>query len=150
MKTLSPYHPRSAILARLVHCLAVAMLVATATVHGQTSDQQDTLSPPSLGQHTKGTPSIDETTTTKPGKDTAAATQRADEKVEEQSDNSVFGTTTIKESKRESGQIYLIELEHSTGSKQYIEETDSDGKIESTSNDIEETPNLPKWKIGSW
>jgi hypothetical protein len=31
-----------------------------------------------------------------------------------------------------------------------MEETGSDGKIESTNNDIEETPNLPKWKLGSW
>ncbi|MFT5573119.1 MAG: hypothetical protein ACI9FR_002052 [Cryomorphaceae bacterium] len=99
--------------------------------------------PPSFGEETKGTPAINEITSTSiqveadNGPNTSAATP-------------LFGTSHVTESRRENGQRYLIELEHSTGSKQYIEELDSDGKIESTSNDIEETPNLPKWKLGSW
>ncbi|MFT4634464.1 MAG: hypothetical protein ACI9OI_000250, partial [Chitinophagales bacterium] len=63
---------------------------------------------------------------------------------------SLLGTSTIIESRRESGQIYSIELQHSNAPTQYIQETDSDGNIEFESNDLEETPNLPKWKIGSW
>ena len=62
----------------------------------------------------------------------------------------LLGTTRISERRHENGRIYRIELEHSSGSKQVIEEFDSDGKIQSTSNDIEETPNLPKWRLGSW
>ena len=99
--------------------------------------------PPSLGEDTKGEPAVDERTPL--GSDDVSD---QDQKVSVS--DSLLGTAKIKESKRENGQRYLIELEHSTGSKQYIEENDSDGKIESTSNDIEETPNLPKWKLGSW
>lgn len=109
------------------------------------------LAPPTMGEETKGTPAQIE------DQGGQLQTVKAEEVTvadnEEEQKKSVFsalGTTKITESKRESGQVYRIELEHSGGSKQYIEETDSDGKIQSTSNDIEETPNLPKWKIGSW
>jgi hypothetical protein len=109
--------------------------------------------PPELGQETKGTPAVDETAidATSSINNRESATKTGEKKAEKGAaiDN-LLGTTTVKESRRESGQRYLIELDHSSGAKQYIEETDSDGKIESTSNDIEETPNLPKWKIGSW
>lgn len=129
----------------LLFVLASMLFAAT------TSAQQ---APPQLGQETKGTPAVDEN----------AAVDKADPKVDMPKINdtekgeaaktsgidSLLGEAKVKESKRENGQVYLIELEHSSGTKQYIEETDSDGKIESTSNDIEETPNLPKWKIGSW
>lgn len=104
--------------------------------------------PPSLGEETKGTPAYDENapldTITSDDQDKNEARN------EDSVADSLFGTAQVTESRRENGQRYLIELEHSTGSKQYIEENDSDGKIESTSNDIEETPNLPKWKLGSW
>ena len=104
--------------------------------------------PPSLGEETKGTPAYDESA---PLDTVASDDQEPNEQRDEDSvADSVFGTAQVTESRRENGQRYLIELEHSTGSKQYIEEIDSDGKIESTSNDIEETPNLPKWKLGSW
>lgn len=100
--------------------------------------------PPGLGEETKGEPAYDETEPLAKQSESAQDTQQPSVT------DSVFGTAQVTESRRENGQRYLIELEHSTGSKQYIEETDSDGKIESTSNDIEETPNLPKWKLGSW
>jgi len=108
--------------------------------------------PPELGQETKGTPAVEETNAAQDQIEVQETTQ-AEASAEEQPTSgidSLLGKAEITESKRESGQIYLIELEHSSGSKQYIEEIDSDGKIESTSNDIEETPNLPKWKLGSW
>lgn len=99
--------------------------------------------PPSMGEETKGAPAVDE-------RAPIASSDKTDKAKPKSVSDSVLGTAKVKESKRENGQRYLIELEHSTGAKQYIEEIDSDGKIESTSNDIEETPNLPKWKIGSW
>lgn len=108
-------------------------------------------SPPELGQETKGKPAVDETVSS--SKVEAPAAQKPAAAAESESEariDSILGKAKVTESKRENGQLYLIELEHSSGAKQYIEETDSDGKIESTSNDIEETPNLPKWKIGSW
>lgn len=101
---------------------------------------QSTAAPPALGQETKGEPALPEQTTDSddPQEQAASGPLRA------------LGKTRITESRRDSGQVYEIQLHHSMGSKQYIEEHDSDGKIESTNNDIEETPNLPKWKIGSW
>lgn len=99
------------------------------------------IAPPGLGEETKGTPAVPET---------VADDVDDAEQVEASGPLGALGTTRVTESKRESGQVYLIEVEHSLGGKQYIEEFDSDGKIESTDNDIEETPNLPKWKLGSW
>lgn len=105
---------------------------------------QSAIEPPSIGQETKGTPAITET-----NNNHKAVVPSADT-VEDDKNQSLFGKAKVTELRRENGQVYLIELEHSSGSKQYIQENDSDGKIESTSNDIEETPNLPKWKLGSW
>lgn len=138
-KTLSP---NTSLLNRSLLVLLV-LLLNTPVSYAQESG---TLAPPELGQETKGTPAIEESAAVE------AITRKKEEsaEAEEETSNSIFGNATVTESKRESGQVYLIELEHSAGSKQYIEETDSDGKIESTSNDIEETPNLPKWKLGSW
>lgn len=124
--------------------IGIALLLVFAS--GVASAQ--TLSPPDLGDETKGTPAIDEKTRAEQAITREAAP--AEEEAVAESDGGALGIATVTESRRESGQLYLIELEHSLGSKQYIEETDSDGKIESTSNDIEETPNLPKWKLGSW
>jgi hypothetical protein len=105
-----------------------------------------TAPPPNLGEETKGKPAIAETndvqqSTKQESNDTA---QAVDANV------SRFGTATVTESRRESGQVYRIELEHSAGAKQIIEENDSDGSIESTKTDIDDTPNLPKWTLGSW
>ena len=112
--------------------------------------QQETIAPPAMGEETKGTPAIPEgeAQTVEPTVDNDTPEQSTQNT--SNSPLSALGTATITESKRENGQVYRIELEHSLGGKQYIEENDSDGKIQSTSNDIEETPNLPKWKIGSW
>lgn len=130
---------------RTLFCLAVVGLLNIAS-HSTVSADDSAIAPPALGEETKGTPAIPEGSPYKP--EISSETEQADE--DEVVSNSPFGRAKITESRRESGQVYLIELEHSFGSKQYIEETDSDGKIESTSNDIEETPNLPKWKLGSW
>ena len=107
---------------------------------------QEVISPPELGQETKGQPAVSVESPEQAQTPTLPEIESTDET---KADN-ILGNTKITELKRESGQVYMIELEHSSGSKQYIQETDSDGKIESTSNDIEETPNLPKWKLGSW
>lgn len=101
---------------------------------------QDATLPPKLGEETKGKPAVDETA------------QLPEEAKQQQpaKKETLLGKTKITESRRESGQLYLIEIESATGAKQYIEEFDSNGIIESTPSDIEETPNLPKWKISSW
>lgn len=119
--------------------------VAVSALAALAAHAQGAIAPPAIGQETKGTPAVIESPAATTPKAQPEATHN-----DKATANRLFGTAKITESRRESGQLYLIELEHSSGAKQYIEETDSDGKIESTSNDIEETPNLPKWKIGSW
>jgi len=124
--------------------MATAVLVIGSPAHAQSG-------PPTIGQETKGTPAYDEEAPLPETTQTAPADQVETQEPEDQTGPlSILGSTKITESRRENGQIYEVELEHSSGSKQYIQETDSDGKIESKSNDLEETPNLPKWKLGSW
>lgn len=125
---------------RLSALLGIMLGVASA---GELYAQQ-TPPPPNMGEDTKGTPAYDEERPLPADEATKTETTKTDR------EPSFFGTTKVTESRRENGQVYLIELEHSSGSKQYIEELDSDGNIESKNNDIEQTPNLPKWKIGSW
>jgi hypothetical protein len=121
--------------------LCAALFVGVS--HAQTAP------PPALGEDTKGTPAIEEPATeTKTV--SSKATSNAKDKKHEGKKTTALGASTAVESRRENGQIYSIELQHSNAPTQYIEETDSDGNIESQSNDLEETPNLPKWKIGSW
>ena len=134
----------------------VSFLVLGILVLSTGAIAQSVIAPPTLGQETKGAPAVAEvpaadSAISDKDKDTADASSNNPEQANQAKGiDSLLGSATITELKRESGQRYLIELKHSAGSKQYIEETDSDGKIESTSNDIEETPNLAKWKIGSW
>ncbi len=124
--------------------------------------------PPTLDEETKGEAAIPETLTPpdieiptnepiategEPQENISADSQAA--QTEDQTDpatgiNRILGDATITESRRENGQRYLIELEHSSGSKQYIEDNDSDGKIQATDNDLESEPNLPKWRLGRW
>jgi len=122
-----------------------SFLLAGFAAHAEEAIDSQVIAPPALGEETKGTPVALELNSVSTEGETSA-----DDSTEQETVKSLFGKSKITESKRENGQVYLIELEHSSGSKQYIEENDSDGKIQSTSNDIEETPNLPKWKLGSW
>ena len=121
-----------------------AMIISSALFISAASAQ--TAPPPALGEETKGAPAIEETVS---ATEEEASNTAADSETQTQ-DASAFGTSTVVESRRASGQVYSIELQHSNAPTQYIEETDSDGNIEYKSNDLEETPNLPKWKIGSW
>ena len=113
-----------------------------------------TAPPPNLGDETKGAPAIEESTPqteapTNPNPNVGGALELEENEVGGQT-TSVFGNSTVIESRRESGQVYSIELQHSNAPPQYIEETGSDGNIEFEANDIEKNPNLPKWKLGSW
>lgn len=108
---------------------------------------QDVIAPPSLGQKTQGEPANVSLST--------ESTQNSDEPTpttnEPDNDStSLLGTTQISELRRENGQVYRIKLEHSSGSKQYLDADPADGKINTKSRDIEETPNLAKWRLGSW
>ncbi len=129
--------------------IAKAVLVLSSALIFSSSHAQ-TAPPPSLGEETKGAPAIAETpSTSESATDNTAATSGSADDAESQS-ASAFGNATVVESRRENGQVYLIELQHANTPTQYIEENDSDGNIEFESTDLEETPNLPKWKLGSW
>ena len=112
---------------------------------------QDVISPPSLGQQTQGeavaeSPASAPSTISPKPNDTAQIIDDKPQGVASQ----LLGTTQISELRRENGRVYRIELEHSSGSKQTIDEFSSDGKFESTDNDIEDAPSLAKWTLGSW
>ncbi len=124
--------------------LAAVLFAAAALLTGTAVAQ--TAPPPNFGEETKGEPAIEESVETN---STDASTSEANEGDEEEIEGGISRATVV-ESRRESGQVYSIELQHSKAPNQYIEETDSDGNIEYQSNDLEETPNLPKWKVGSW
>lgn len=127
---------------------AISLALLSCFSFGSASLAQ-TAPPPNIGEDTKGEPAIIEQpadVATNPSKDQSTAKNKA----ANTTNNGPLGSATIKESRRENGQVYRIELKHSSGAKQIIEENDSDGSIESTSNDIDDTPNLPKWKLGSW
>jgi hypothetical protein len=100
---------------------------------------QDAAAPPSLGTNTKGKPAVAETA--------PAAKQTAKPEASE----TLVPSAKATEYRYSSGQVYRIELDNTVGGKQYIEETDSDGQLLGNKNsDLEETTNLPKWKLGSW
>ena len=150
-KIISLETPRKLSVPSLTKLLLVSgsLLLSAASL----AQQGQTTAPPQLGQETKGIPAVAEDgqsdSASKQAKTTGKAQQTA-AKGERKGLDNLLGKAEITESRRESGQLYRVELKHSAGSTQFIEETDSDGKIESTNNDIEETPNLPKWKLGSW
>jgi len=108
---------------------------------------QDTIAPPSLGQDTKGTPAFDEKAPLPVSK---AQTEANKAESEAETEQDILGTASITESRRENGQVYEVEIDHSLGGKQYFEKNDSDGSLETTPADLEDTPNLPKWKLGTW
>ena len=123
---------------RITHCIVIAAMTHFCAFYSITAAQQ---TPPGLDEETAGEPA-----------------EVIIEKQTEQSENaqestrlpSLLGESEVTELRRQSGQVYRIELKHASGSRQVVEETDSDGVIETTPNDLEETPNLPKWRIGSW
>ena len=75
-----------------------------------------TAPPPTLGQDTKGVPAIEETATkTSNTSENKASVAENQDSASKQNSTSLLGSATIKESRRENGQVYLIELEHSSG-----------------------------------
>jgi len=109
--------------------------------------------PPGLGEETKGTPAIlgDEESAKPINEDTASITIKSSDPQEQKSiaDN-LLGTAKVKELRRENGQLYRIELEHSSGSKQVLEDSDSDGNFGDDDNSLGNVPKVAKWRIGSW
>ncbi len=134
---------------RLLIQLGSLVLLTTASISFALAQ---TAPPPSFGEQTKGEPAIEEQgpdATQADEQTTAQAEDEAPDNTDSQS-NGILGQATITESRRENGQVYLIEMEHSSGSTLFLEENDSDGKIDTTDNDLESEPNIPKWRLGRW
>ena len=102
--------------------VAISLVSAFSLAHAQTAP------PPELGEATKGRPAIAETPAVKPH---ASQTEDSNTQAKSQS-KTVFSNATVTEHKRENGQVYLIEIDHPLGGKQYLYENDSDGKIGSS------------------
>ena len=57
---------------------------------------------------------------------------------------------TITEYSR-GGKVFLMTVKPRVGPTQYWDDPDGDGQFQrSTSDDIDESPNLPKWRLGGW
>lgn len=126
--------------------LAIALLCINSSAFAQ--DAQSTIAPPSLGQETKGTPAYEERAPLP--KKTIQAKKAKELPSEKEAEQDILGTASITESRRENGQVYEVEIDHSLGGKQYFEKNGSDDSLETTPQDLEDTPNLPKWKLGTW
>ena len=128
----------------------IKQIVATISLVGTISlAHAQTPPPPELGEATKGTPAIAETPATTP----QSADSQANNAQTKDENKSVFSNAKVIEHKRENGQVYLIEIDHPLGAKQYLYENDSDGKIGSSiesSESYESLTEIPKWKLGSW
>lgn len=128
---------------------AAITLASALLLMSHASVAQESLSPPSLGDETKGIPAVAETEPLPV--EAAEKTTAAQPATKPDEDYGPLGQATITESRRESGQVYRVELEHSLGgAKQVLEENDSDGQLETRSSGLEEEVNIPKWTIGSW
>lgn len=144
-------NPHEEAVMKSLHSNALMMFALLSFCFGINPVSAQTAPPPSFGQETKGKPAIPEgkrITSEDKNIESLSAKEQAD--ASNSLSTNLLGKATITESRRESGQVYRIELEHSSGSKQYIEENDSDGELDSDGMDFDDTPNLPKWKLGSW
>lgn len=124
--------------------LSIFIITLPSTTNSQTAP------PPSIGQETKGKPAIAEINNESTSSVETIKSKNDNEGKPATISDSLLGTAKIIESRRESGQIYRIEFEHSFGSKQIIEENDSDGQLASDDNGLDDTPTLSKWRLGSW
>ena len=144
-------NPHEDAVMKSLHSNALMMFAVLSLCFGINTVSAQTAPPPTFGQETKGKPAIPEikkTNSKEKAMESLSAKEQAD--ASDSLTTNLLGKATIRESRRESGQVYRIELEHSSGSKQYIEENDSDGELDSDGMDFDDTPNLPKWKLGSW
>ncbi len=137
---------------RLAQLVTIAsMLTLSALAQTETDADFDVAQPPTVERSVNENGETEQPTAAPAAvqsRESAAATTASSS--DKADDGRFFGTTKITEHKRENGQVYSIELEHSSGSKQYIEDTDADGLSDSRTKDIDSHPNIAKWRIGSW
>ena len=130
-----------------------ALLVAASPATLAQSDDFDVSAPPKVTA-TKAyeLPATSETSNVSPQTTNSGDAKASSSEVAQPTSgaDSLFGKAKITELKRENGQTYSIEIQHSQGAKQYIEDSDADGLTDGKTKDIDETPNIAKWRIGSW
>ena len=134
--------------------LTVISLAISAILFSVANDSvAQTAPPPTLGEETKGQPAINERQQLEPKSQTQSTNTTSNSSPKDTNlgiADSLLGTAKITESRRESGQVYRIELEHSSGSTQVLEENDSDGRLSSDNKGLEDAPKITKWRLGSW
>ena len=153
MKTISRRMTSQLSNSQLSASQLLAIIVVSILFISNQSSVAQVAPPPGLGETTKGTPAIldDKKSTTPDDQHNPSSTNKPSESQEQKSiaDN-LLGTAKVKELRRENGQIYRIELEHSSGSKQVLEDSDSDGNFGDDDNSLGNAPKVAKWRIGSW
>ena len=113
--------------------LSLSLLYA---VHLQAQDEAP--APPAVGEATAGTPAAlpSEAAADEDGDDPAGITEVT-----------VAGGTETQFRRR--GYIYGLRMEPRGGATQYMTD-DGDGQLQTRENGLEDTTNLPKWRIGKW
>ena len=131
----------------------LAIIVVSILFISNQSSVAQVAPPPGLGEETKGTPAIldNQKSTTPVNQDrSSSANKPGDSKEQKSFADNLLGTAKVTELRRENGQLYRIELEHSSGSKQVLEDNDSDGNFGDDDNSLGNAPKVAKWRIGSW
>ena len=130
----------------------VLLLLALLTPLSAVQANDDPLAPPQVNQ--QGETLVPQPSSERLNAQTAQ-TEEADraQATTVQSNSAVdnlLGTTRVTEIRRDNGTPFLIELEHSSGTKQYIQDNDADGLSGSAAQDIEKPAAISSWQIGSW
>ncbi|MEO0367193.1 MAG: hypothetical protein AAF197_00250 [Pseudomonadota bacterium] len=139
----------------VIGCTISVCATMTASLFAQNNDNFEIANPPTISAERQDVaPATPNESDDNPAARTVSANDyqtggAGDEEPSAAADR-LFGTATVTEAKRENGQVYSIEIDHSLGGKQYIEENDADGLSNSKTKDIEDAPNIAKWRIGSW
>ena len=133
---------------------AFVIAIYTATASNAAYAQNDDIAQPPTVERTAGSSVQAASQTTSATQSTPETLQESQKPKEEAATNTganrLFGKTKITERKHENGLVYSIELEHSSGAKQYIEDNDADGLNDTSTNNIDDNPSIAKWRLGSW
>jgi hypothetical protein len=102
--------------------------------------QEEAPAPPAVGEATAGTPAILPT-------DAAVDGEADPDDPRGLNEVTVAGGTETQYRRR--GYIYELKMSPRGGATQYLKD-DGDGQLQTRENGLEDTTNLPKWRIGKW
>ena len=118
----------------LVMTLALSMFFTTML------QAQDAPAPPPVGEATAGTPA--------PLPEEIQVEGKADPD-DPRGLNEVTVASGTETQYRRRGYIYELKMEPRGGATQYMND-DGNGQLQTRENGLEDTTNLPKWRIGRW